>query len=346
MKSLNIVTKVGQLTTPDSIHDRRSSIECSRASSKQRYEKGPCRLSRVKTMVKEKEGFIVYAAGVRGSVALADAESTGQGFLRASCSFTKQPLGPLTHPVGRVSNVCAEWRTQMVRKRTADDNNAVFRVDLEDAQVLDSVLLSSHATSHLLSRQDSATASLRCTGTTHGSVGQTVTVTGRLTTEAPSLHATSETHAPAVCSGVDKLTLLEPIGIDDGANIEQSALVPDPEFLQVSLEGDGVGCKVTSLRPRDVARLFGPRSHLYGPVAVLGARLVRHDLYAVELQDGAGHTSGGFRVIESRHSLFGRKCSGAGRQRVCFSLQRRRLGRGKDRKVHAHVEAIRPDLVE
>lgn len=158
--------------------------------------------------------------------------------------------------------------------RALNYDNTVFRVDLHDTQVLDCHLLSSHSTSHLLAWKNSASASLRGTSTTHGSVGQTVTVTGRLTAETPSLHSTSKAHSPAVCPSINKLALLEPISVDDGSDGEQALLVLDSELVQVSLDGHLVCSEMTSLRPRDVARLLCASSDLDGKVAVLLARLV------------------------------------------------------------------------
>lgn len=58
------------------------------------------------------------------------------------------------------------------------------------------------------------------------------------------------------------------------------------------------------LRLRHVTSMFPTASDLHGVVAVLFARLVRDDLYSIELEDGAGCAFAAFGVVEGGHAFF------------------------------------------
>ena len=175
-------------------------------------------------------------------------------------------------------------------------------------------------------------------------MSQTVTVTGRLTTEPPSLHATSEPHTPAVGPGIHILALDEPVSTDDGADLEQATRIPDPKLVQMALESHLVGGEVAPLGPRHVARLLCAGADLHGPVPVLGARLVRDDLHAVELEDGAGDAAGRGRVVEGGHALFRGEGAGAWGEGVGFAFEGGRGGRGEDGEGGGGVEAAGADV--
>lgn len=55
--------------------------------------------------------------------------------------------------------------------------------------------------------------------------------------------------------------------------------------------------------PRHITWMFPTAADLYCVVAVLFSRLVRNDLYAVELEDGAGGAFSSFWVVESGHAF-------------------------------------------
>lgn len=254
-------------------------------------------------------------------------EILGHGFFKASWILTRAPLGPARHPVAELGRN----EEEVVAKRlTIDDNDSVGGVDLENTQVLDSDLLTTHVSGHLLAGQHSATTTLRGTRTTHGPVRQGLTVTGGLTAETPSLHTTGETHSPAVCPCVDVLTLLEPICADDGADVEQARRILDTELVEVAAEADAVGGKMAPLGPCHVSGLLDAGADLDGPVAVLLASLVRDDLDAVELEDGAGRALCRVGIVEGRHALFDCEGAGARRQGVGLALEGSRLGGAED----------------
>lgn len=169
---------------------------------------------------------------------------------------------------------------------------------------------------------------------------QTVTVTGGLTTEAPPLHTTGETHASAIRAGIHKLAFLEPVGTDDGADFEQATGILDPELVHMSLQGDAVGSEMAAFGPRHVARFLGAGADLDSKVAVLVACLVRDDLHAVELQHGAGYSLCRGGIVEGRHALLESQGACPWRQRVGLAFQSSRTGGAEDGEVEAHIEAV------
>jgi len=82
--------------------------------------------------------------------------------------------------------------------------------------------------------------------------------------------------------------------------------------------------KMPQHRPRHILCLSSPGSNLHSPVPVLVARLVRHHLVVVELEDGAGRAGARLRVVHGAHALLGAEESSAERCAVCAALKRRR----------------------
>ena len=148
-----------------------------------------------------------------------------------------------------------------------------------------------------------------------------VTVRSSLATEVVALHATLETHTPAVRARINELSLDEQVGGDCRADGRQTLLGLDSELSQMPAKRHALGSKVSPFRPRDVPGFFRTGTNLHGPVAVDVSPLVADDLASVELQDGAGRALRGFRVVESGHTLFDGEGSGAEGEGAFFALK-------------------------
>lgn len=74
--------------------------------------------------------------------------------------------------------------------------------------------------------------------------------------------------------------------------------------------------------PRGIVRRLAARADLHRPIPVLVARLVRHDLVAIELEDCARGALPRLRIVERRHAAFRAQEARAEGRRVRFSLQR------------------------
>lgn len=81
-------------------------------------------------------------------------EVSGQGFLMASCIFTQRPLGPLTLPNnGQMLEIVHDSMVPI--SRTFHNYNSLFRINLEDLEILCCNLFISHIPWHLFSGVDS-----------------------------------------------------------------------------------------------------------------------------------------------------------------------------------------------
>lgn len=71
----------------------------------------------------------------------------------------------------------------------------------------------------------------------------------------------------------------------------------------MSLRADLRASEMSEQWPRNITWMLPTTADLYCIVAILFSRLVRNDLYAVELEDGAGSSISGFGIVESSHAF-------------------------------------------
>ena len=137
---------------------------------------------------------------------------------------------------------------------------------------------------------------------------------------------TLEPHPPANRPDIHPLSHPEPTRTYPLANPHPEPFLPfDLELGHPPLRLHPRRREMPQHRPTHILHLLRPRPDLHGPVPVLVARLVRHHLVAVELEDGAGCAFAGRRVEEGGHAAFLGEEAGAEGGRVGFSLE---SGRG------------------
>lgn len=207
---------------------------------------------------------------------------------------------------------------------TAHHHDPVLGIDLDDLQILNGVLGVTHITSHFFAGVNTGTTTLSRARRTHGTMGQTDTVTAVLTVEAMSFHHTSKSLSFGVGASIDILAWLEPVGLDAFANGKKTRLVLHAELEDVTLGRNGVGGEMSEHRLGYVFSVLPARAHLDGKVAMLLSSLVRNDLDPVELEDGAGDTLAGFLVKDGCHALLGRDGTRSMGQRIRLAAKSRR----------------------
>lgn len=279
--------------------------------------------------------------------------AVGVGFLMASCSCTTHPFGPVTAPKGGLV-IILDGLDQGVYgympQHAFDKHNPQIGFNLQNLQILDSVLVSAHPSRHALSGIHTRTASLRLTGRAHCSVRQRVAVGCGLTGPPPTFHPLQLRLDPlhAVCRGgreeegegakrsgrgqmrrrgaysskplslgvganIHKLAHREMVGGNLGSGNQQSTLVGNPKLAQQLLWRNLAPFKVAEHRPRNVLGVPPPKPHLHRPVPVLLPVFDGRDLDSVEQQDSARHPHA-VRVVDCRHALLESECPGPARK--------------------------------
>ena len=217
-----------------------------------------------------------------------------------------------------------------------DDHKPHLVVDLEHAQVLHRVALAPHAARHLLPRVDARTAALRRARRADRPVVLGVSVRRALAREPVALHAAREPHAAAVAAGVDELADLEPVRGEAHADGQQAVLGAHAELHQVPLGRDALGLVVAQHGGGLVPGAPVPAPHLHGPVPVAGARLGRHHLHLLHLQDRARRPLP-LLVVHGRDALLDRQHPRPHRRRLRPALEGRRGPRRRRRQPRRHL---------
>ena len=125
-----------------------------------------------------------------------------------------------------------------------------------------------------------------------------------LSFKAMSFHPAGKTHASAIGSSIDVLSLLKPIWSNVFTNPKQSILVPNSEFDHMPLWADFVLREMSQQWSRHIARVLPARANLNSIVSVNLLSLVRHDLGSIHLDYGAGAALARLCLIYGRHSSF------------------------------------------
>lgn len=218
---------------------------------------------------------------------------------------------------------------------TIDHDDSILSIHLQDPQILDSVLLITHVTRHLLSRVNTRTTTLTRTSGTKRTMRQRNTVTAILTTETMSLHNTRKALTLRIRPRINELSLLEPVRTDRLTNRQKPALILNPELIDMTLRRDAIGSEMAEQGLGQVTRTPPASTQLNSIVSMLLASLVRYDLDSIELQHGAGNTFAGLRVIQGGHALLEGDGTGPQGEGVCLALE----GGGGCRFQHGQVMA-------